>query len=296
MPSRSSTGIRVYRLYDRWLRPGKPGHDPFYTVKCGLHAALSLIGGRRFKQTLASRAIDYDGHSVRIDAQDTLRILSGRPFDPAEMVLLADLLHPGDVAIDVGANIGIYTLAMARQVGSTGRVHAFEPYKENADLLGLNVVRNGYSGFVTLHRAAVADKAGTARLAINTHNAGMHRLAKEGSAEVETVCLDDLFAGQRVDFVKIDVEGAEVAVLRGMRGILAANPDISLLVEYNRSGLEAFGNTPDEMFAELGGFTCHLAGRPDEVGRETLDHATRLPGACANLLFVRRERCRHPCH
>lgn len=296
MLSRSSTEIWIYRLYDRWLRPGKPGSDPLYTVKRGLHAALSALGGGHFKRSLASRVVDYDGHSVRIDAQDTLRILSGRPFDPAEMSLLANLLRPGDVAIDVGANIGIYTLAMARQVGPTGKVFAFEPYIENAGLLEHNVERNGYSNVVTVHRAAVAERSGTARLAVNAHNAGMHRLAAGGSADVETVCLDDLFAGQRVDFVKIDVEGAEVAVLRGMHNILAANPDISLLVEYNRSGLEAFGNTADEMFAELDGFTCRLADGADEIDRDTLDHATRWPDAYANLLFVRRGHQRHPRH
>lgn len=288
MRSQSSLEIWAYRLYDRWLRPGRPGTDPLFRFKHGLHRALSAIGGQRFKKSLVDRPILYDGHVIRIDAQDTLRVLSGRPVDPAEMALLASHLSAGGVAVDIGANIGLYTLAMARRVGPHGHVFAFEPAPENFALLAQNIESNGYAAIVTASRTAIADRSGPGRLALDAHNSGMHRLAPDGTVEVETACLDDLLAGQRVDFVKIDIEGAEVAVLRGMRSIIAANPCIALLVEYNEAGLRAFRHSTDDLFAELEGFTFTVAGKMGAASRADLAAATRGKGAYANLLFKRR--------
>jgi len=278
----------AYRLYDRWLRPGRPGSDPLFRVKRWLHRVLSAIGGRRFKQTLVDRPVLYDNHHIRIDPQDSLRVLSGRPIDPAEMALLASHLGTDGVAVDIGANIGLYTLAMARRVGPHGRVFAFEPAPANFALLTRNVESNGYSAIVTACRTAITDRSGLARFTLNVHNAGMHRLASEGAIEVETARLDDLLAGQRVDFVKIDVEGAEVAVLRGMQSIIAANPSIALLVEYNESGLRTFHHSTNDLFAELEGFTFTVAGKMGAASRAELAAATRGDGAYANLLFKRR--------
>ena len=288
MRSQSSLELWAYHLYDRWLRPGRPGSDPLFRFKRGLHRALSAIGGQRFKRTLADSPVLYENHRIRIDPQDTLRVLSGRPIDPAEMALLASHLGAGGIAVDIGANIGLYTLAMARQVGPHGRVFAFEPAPANFALLTQNVESNGYSAIVTASRTAITDRSGLARFALNAHNAGMHRLAPDGAVEVETTRLDDLLAGQRVDFVKIDVEGAEVAVLRGMQSIIAANPGIALLVEYNEAGLRAFHHSTNDLFAELEGFTFTVAGKMGAASRADLATATRGDGAYANLLFKRR--------
>ncbi|MSO81252.1 MAG: FkbM family methyltransferase [Alphaproteobacteria bacterium] len=115
---------------------------------------------------------------------------------------------------------------MARRVEPHGHVFAFESTPKNFCLLAQNIESNGYAAIVTARRTAIADRSGPGRLALDVHNSGMHRLAPDGTVEVETTRPDDLLAGQRVDFVKIDIEGAEVAVLRGMRKIISANPCI----------------------------------------------------------------------
>ncbi|MSO81251.1 MAG: hypothetical protein EXQ97_06480 [Alphaproteobacteria bacterium] len=97
--------IWAYRLYDRWLRPGRPGTNPLFRFKHGLHRSMSAIGGQRFKKLLVDRPILYDGRVIRIDAQDTMRVLSSRAVDPAEMALLASHLSAGGVAVDIVANI-----------------------------------------------------------------------------------------------------------------------------------------------------------------------------------------------
>src|SRR5262249_36182110 len=150
-------------------------------------------------------------------------------YEPFETGLLQNQLRPGDVVVDVGANIGYYTLLFARCVGPRGRVFAFEPDQTNFDLLRRNVERNGYTN-VTLVRKAVAAQSGKLRLYLCEDNKGDHRTydSHDGrpSLEIDAVSLDDYFAGERgsIALIKMDIQGAEEGALRGMRRLLADNP------------------------------------------------------------------------
>ncbi len=136
---------------------------------------------------------------------------------------MSQFLRPGDVALDVGANIGTCTLAMARAVGAKGRVHAFEPQALVFQTLCANLAMNG----LTQVRAwpwAVGETPGTARIpvpAIDTDsNLGAVRVQTEGRTEpVPLVRLDGLGI-ERAALLKIDVEGMELAVLRGAAALL----------------------------------------------------------------------------
>jgi FkbM family methyltransferase len=150
---------------------------------------------------------------------------------------VAAALRPGWCCVDVGANHGYYTLLCADGVGPGGRVLACEPNPAVADLLARTLAVNGFSGRATLVREAVADRDGDDRNLVvppaRSMNASLQPSAAAG-IPVRTVTLDTLCqALDRVDFVKIDVEGAEEKVWQGMRETLRRNPDITVLMEFN---------------------------------------------------------------
>jgi FkbM family methyltransferase len=146
----------------------------------------------------------------------------------------------GQVVLDVGANHGYYTVLMADLVGAAGRVHAFEPNPRLVDLLGRTVALNGFWGTVQVHPAAVADAAGPAMTFAATEAEPKNgRLLMPGEeapgatlTEVPVLTLDDAVPGP-VDFVKIDVEGAEELAWRGMQGLIGRSPGIRIVLEFN---------------------------------------------------------------
>lgn len=134
-------------------------------------------------------------------------------------------LGPGGVLYDVGANVGFFSLLGARFAGPGGHVYAFEPTRDNAAAIEASVVLNGFSN-VTVVEKAVGAAAGTGRLHVvsdqswsKLEETGGHALTEE-TVDVEIVALDD-FDGRPPGLVKIDVEGYELPVLEGMRGVLA---------------------------------------------------------------------------
>ncbi len=137
-------------------------------------------------------------------------------------------LGPGDVVYDIGANLGFFSLIAARLVGPEGRVFAFEPAPENVEAIRSNAELNRIDNVVVIP-CAVSSRAGTARLQI-VDDQSWSRLEEFGEhpdtervLEVETVAIDDLVESGELPppaLVKIDVEGAELAVLDGMRATI----------------------------------------------------------------------------
>ena len=143
-------------------------------------------------------------------------------------------LKPGMRAVDVGANIGMYTVLMAGWVGTTGRVLAYEPSPDVLDFLRANVALNWASDRVTVRGVGVSSTPGQVTLYVTERFMANSSLRKPGEAyfadfpmdtvrevEVEVVTLDqDAESFGHIDLVKIDVEGAECSVLKGMASLL----------------------------------------------------------------------------
>ena len=130
-------------------------------------------------------------------------------------------LQPDMVTCDIGANAGFYSLLMAKAVGKRGLVYAFEPHPENLSYLRCHLQLNGV-GNVQLTGEAVSDFVGEARFAAN-RGSYEGRLDEEGQLRVPVVTLDYLFSIGRLqpaDLLKIDVEGAELSVLKGAQNLL----------------------------------------------------------------------------
>ena len=178
-------------------------------------------------------------------------------WEPFETAVFLDLVRPGGVVVDVGANIGYYAVLAAQRAGPAGRVHAFEPERANFRLLQANLRLNACAN-ASARRLAICDRAGTERLYRDADNLGDHRLypspgAPRSSVPVPTAALDALFpAGTRLDVIKIDAQGAEYRIFRGMRGLLARRTAaLRIITEVWPHGLAHAGSSHRALLALL---------------------------------------------
>lgn len=174
-------------------------------------------------------------------------------WEPYETALLIRYLQPGAVFLDVGANIGYYSVIASGLVGDQGQVVAYEPDPENFRLLRENLAANGAANVCPV-QAAVADYSGTADLYLADENKGDHQLYDNGNGRgrcvVTVVNGGDHVSGltRRVDFVKIDTQGSETVVIKGLYDILRANSDhLVMVIELWPYGLRRAGSSGREL-------------------------------------------------
>jgi FkbM family methyltransferase len=172
--------------------------------------------------------------------------------------LFRGALEPGMRVLDIGAHIGWYTLIAARGVGPTGQVYAFEPDPENFRLLRHNIALNGLGSIVATIPKAAADIAGVRTFYSDAKGSLRSSLWSDGRESeapitVECATVDEIVGHEAIGVVKLDVEGAEVHALRGMRETLAASPRVVLFVECNPSALASAGTSATELIEELRG-------------------------------------------
>ncbi len=155
-------------------------------------------------------------------------------------LVMARTLQPGWNCVDIGANHGYYTLLMGALSGASGgRVLSVEPNPKLAMLLRKTLEVNGMQSFAKVSESAIAAQSGTMKLVIPKSrgmNATLYRRASAGDevVEVEVNTLDNVIQGwPRVDFVKVDAEGAEEEIWKGMQVVVQNNPDIVVMMEIN---------------------------------------------------------------
>ena len=151
-----------------------------------------------------------------------------------EYAMLDTWLAPGDWALDVGANVGQYTKRLSDLVGASGRVLAFEPMATTFALLSANVAHFEHAN-VTLLNAAASEDTRIVSMALPKFDCGLdnyyeaHISDSPGGASVMTLPIDSLHLPQRVSLVKIDAEGHEPGVLRGMSELIARDRPVIVL-------------------------------------------------------------------
>ena len=180
--------------------------------------------------------------------------------EPVETEFLAKTLRPGMTFVDIGAHVGYYTLLGAEAVGKEGKVIAFEPEPYNLEILGKNVAMNDLTN-VVVEDKAISDRSGPAEIFLSKVNYGDHRTFRgRGTTEesrpivaIEATTLDEYVHRYElsVDVIKMDIQGAEPAALHGMRRTLAENENIILVMEFQPSGLRAFGVKPEDFLRQL---------------------------------------------
>lgn len=171
-------------------------------------------------------------------------------------------LQPGDFFLDVGAHIGFLSLLAARRVGRQGRVLAVEPSRREYQRLLHHIREAGLSNISAIHAAAGASDT-VQKFSVSPHHSGLNRLALPGDPavrleDVPVFRVDSLLArhgeGTTPQLVKIDVEGAEMEVLAGMRELLATRPPPCMVVEISPDLLRKTGSSQEELYAFMQGF------------------------------------------
>ena len=214
---------------------------------------------------LKSSEIFINNYKMILDLHDTFNLSITKSYEPIETDLVKKHIKKNDRILDIGANIGYYTLLFASIIGSKGHVFSFEPEPKNFKILESNVKLNNFHN-TTLEKLAVSNQSGNIELYLSDEGIGQHRIHKsrfgKSSISVKMISIDDYFDNnfQKIDFIKIDVEGAEYDVLKGMKHILKNNSSIKILLEFNPINLIEHGSDPKEFldFLETHNFLLHI--------------------------------------
>jgi FkbM family methyltransferase len=205
--------------------------------------------------------IDVENHKMYVDGRDmvvSLGLISRGKYENNETKIFMDLIKPGMIVLDVGANIGYYSLVSAKIVGNKGKVYAFEPEPNNFNLLLKNIKVNNYENIIPVNMAA-SNKNGNAQLFLDKNNFGNQSLASKNVPEcrgviaIKTITLDkyfkDIIKNKNMDIIKMDAQGAEGMVLEGAKNILKKNPII--ITEFSPIALKNMGTSPQKMLENI---------------------------------------------
>ncbi len=186
-------------------------------------------------------------------------------FEKSESNFVTRFLKPGMTFLDVGANLGQYTLLSAHCVGTNGRVHSFEPSSRMFSELKFNIELNNLSNICILNNVAVSDKEGTAKLSkyeaggevygsLGNQNWAESGKSIIGHEEVKTITLNGYIKKyniSHVDLIKIDIEGAELLALRGANQLLNRSDAPTIVLEMADITTDGFGYKAMEMWDYL---------------------------------------------
>jgi FkbM family methyltransferase len=197
----------------------------------------------------AERWMNVHGVPLLANVQDygigSLLFLRGE-YALARIPEIREVVKEGDTVIDIGANIGYFTVLLANLVGPEGKVYAFEPDPRNFALLQRTIERNGWTN-VILEQKAVSNKAGefvlyqTREWTANTLTPSEHF----STANVQVVALDDFLPDEHnISFIKMDMDGSEPLAISGMARLIQRSPNIRVLAEYQPGNLKRYLDSP----------------------------------------------------
>lgn len=182
-------------------------------------------------------------------------ILRGK-WEDANDDIMQELVCAGDTCFDIGANLGYFTIRLAHKVGRTGKVIAFEPNPELFIFLKESVVINGFDERVVLYQNAVGSAPASGELSFNYSNMGGGRIvnvSQQSAGNIEVLAIDAIAdIPEKVDFIKMDIEGMEVEAFYGMSKLLEKNLHCAIICEYNYSAWEKHGQ-PDKILHDIAG-------------------------------------------
>lgn len=224
----------------------------------GFEVRRDAQGKRIFARNLQTKEVF--GYQMKLNClEDIQRSISLNNFEIAETKWVTDYLRPGMTFVDVGANVGYFSLLAARQVGSCGRVLAFEPSPVAFAALE-ETIRLNQIGQITAENLACGEQCGS--LSLNLYEESCHSPSLVPSphstvelGSVDVIRLDDYCANhqiEHIDLIKIDVEGFEPEVLRGLSDLFARGAVAAILCELNPHWLKL----KNETVAELNDLIC----------------------------------------
>ena len=223
----------------RWAKSvfGGYGIASFYPIK--------VLNQFLFNK-LKSNFVIVEGNKMYLDPEDSLEISVNANYEVFETAVLKKQIQKGDIVLDIGANIGYFTLIFANIVGPTGKVFAFEPDPNNFALLKRNIEVNNYKNVILVNKA-VSNHNGKIKLYLSETNHGDHMISNfdgtRSSIDIDCIKLDDFFKDyqRKIDFIKMDIQGAEFIALQGMSNILNSNQKLKMSTEFEPIRLKKCG-------------------------------------------------------
>jgi len=266
-----------------WRAMGESGHERVRTA--------TVPGGLRLFLTLG----DYNWARIYFRGSGTGKRRWLYEAETTRFVLR--WLRPGDVFIDAGANVGYFSVVAAGLVGPTGAIHAFEPNPIVASLLRRTVDLNGVGEVVRVEETALSSTTGSTTLHLiddplhmgAASIVGTHLSSPERSLVVATTSLDRYLRECAVDHVrliKIDVEGAEMEVIRGAESLLRNGQSDALLCEFQPSFFAHSADAWHELIGHLGDRGYEAFGL-DESGALLPSDGTMPTWGWGNVCFLR---------
>ena len=261
--------------------------DPFRKLVKGLFPNMELfkipIFGPLAEKISNILKLSYvenvHGHKMYLDEADSLHLSWGGSHEPFETQFFEDNVKPGDIIVDIGANIGYYTLYFAKKVTNQGHVYAFEPDPVNFELLNKNIEINKYKNITAINKA-VSNTNEIIKLYICNENRGDHRTydSHEGRdfVEINAAHLDDYFSDseRQIDLIKMDIQGAEFKAVQGMAGILKKSRNVKLVIEFWPYGLALAGADAKDLYSlleELGFSIFEISEKSRSVREANID-------------------------
>ncbi len=244
---------------------------------------------------------------------------SGLIHEETTTNLFKKTIKKGDTIVDLGANIGYFTLLAAKLTGREGKVYSFEPEPKNYNYLLKNIKLNNYDNVLAIQKA-VSDKNGKTKLYICEHDTGHHTINqyggienykpntnnKENFIEIDTIILDDFLRNKEklVDVIKMDIEGAEMLALSGMGETIKRNKNLRMFVEFFPLLIRKMGSSPEEFIRKIledYGFSIFVIGEDYNARNKELliiNKVDELMALCKNKndhlnLFISNEIAYH---
>lgn len=224
---------------------------------------LDLFIRRRgvLDSALSEGMIRSHGLTIYFDPREpdeAAELLTNGTYEPDTLQTIQDMLPAGGTFVDLGAHVGFFSLIAARHVGSEGRVYSFEPTPDVYCRAERNFSANQLRDRITLEGLAVGGRVGEVQFVLVPGASQANSVEQPGDMGnrivVPMTTLDEYFklkGWPRVDLVKMDIEGQELAAIKGMRELVTRNPELSLIFEYHRAQLRRAGTDPAELFYTL---------------------------------------------
>ena len=221
---------------------------------------------QQFKQGFTNTSEGFDLWVHPNDQILSRSIVYDKIWEPETTKLIKKIIHEGDVGIDLGANIGYFTILMANLVGTSGKIFSFEPAPQNFEILQKNIKQNHLENVIS-EQSAIGDIDGKIKLYLSNTNAGWHKVfptqfvdyeVSDKNIDVKICSLDKEFIDKKIDFIKMDIEGYEWNAIKGGKKILEENHDVKLIFEFFPMALRANNVKPDTVLTYLLDIGFHI--------------------------------------
>lgn len=231
-----------------WTHPANQGQRVQAVFRATRYQLRARIFNERTQARLGEKSLIWvDPHR-----SGAVRVVYANPPDYPEMLIWRDNLHPGDLFVDVGANIGGYSI-WAAELGAD--VIALEPAEDTFQCLRDNITLNNYA--IVAIQAAAGPTCGDRRFSYGKDT--LNRFDPEGSVKTKVLTIDSIIKDRVVAGMKVDVEGFELDVLRGCQHALSERRIRLIQLEWNHASLSAFGTDrrPVADFLAEYGYSLH---------------------------------------